>query len=98
MALPVIVGAVAKVGGAILAEKAIDKAIDVGSNSLKNSFSAMKERCGVNQENHQKRYDIPQPWESGPSGGQSLLPEASHSGSVRTPGGSVRTKRTMSFR
>lgn len=51
MALPVIVGAVAKVGGAILAEKAID----VGSNSLKNSFSAMKERCGVNQENHQKR-------------------------------------------
>lgn len=55
MALPVIVGAVAKVGGAILAEKAIDKAIDVGSNSLKNSFSAMKERCGVNQENHQKR-------------------------------------------
>lgn len=55
MALPVIVGAVAKVGGAILAEKAIDKAIDVGSNSLKNRFSAMKERCEVNQENYQKR-------------------------------------------
>ena len=51
MALPVIVGAVVKVGGAILAEKAID----VGSNSLKNRFSAMKERCEVNQENYQKR-------------------------------------------
>ncbi len=51
MALPVIVGAVAKVGGAILAEKAID----VGINSLKNRFSAMKECCEVNQENYQKR-------------------------------------------
>lgn len=51
MALPVIVGAVVKVGGAILAEKAID----VGINSLKNRFSAMKECCEANQENYQKR-------------------------------------------
>ena len=55
MAIPVIVATAVKMGGAMLAEKAIDKAIEVGSNSLQDKFSALKGRCEINEENREKR-------------------------------------------
>lgn len=54
MAVPLI-AAVLKVGGAMLAEKAVDKAVDIGGNALKNGLSAMQERCAMNQVNQVQR-------------------------------------------